>query len=303
MNTIEDVFEGIWKSQTEYLIKCPYCGDHKTHNHCYVNTDKGMFMCHHCGEAGPIERLLQDHGGGEEIERGPGIVEKPRHEEIDVRLFKQVTGMHNTMDRMALTYLKSRGLSKSEIEVYQIRYMDFGRYYGRVIFPVIENNDYVSFIARSFMETVNPKYLFPHHGETKLTTNECMWGWNHAKGFRQDNVILVEGVLDAISVNRKSNRDWGAVALHSKQLGEPQLRKLLRLDRNIRFTVMMDGDAHKDGLKIAKKLRGYGRDVKMSLLNKDEDPDSITSERMTEVLFHRTFRVDVNLAMKVYFGG
>jgi len=303
MSTIEDVFEGVWKSQVEYLIKCPYCGDHRTHNHCYVNTDKGMFMCHHCGEAGPIERLMQDHADGEEIERGPGIVEKARHEEIDVRLFKQVTGMHNTMDRMALTYLKSRGLSKSEIAVYKIRYMDFGRYYGRVIFPVIENTDYVSFVARSFMEKVRPKYLFPHHGETKLTTNECMWGWNCVKGFRQDLVILVEGIFDAVSINRKSHRNCGGVALHSKQLGEAQLRKLLNLDRFTQFIVMMDGDAHKDGLKIAKKLKSYGRDVKMALLNKDEDPDSITEERLTEVLRTRTFRVDANLAMKVYLGG
>ena len=41
----------------------------------------------------------------------------------------------------------------------------------------------------------------------------------------------------------------------------------------------------------------------MALLNKDEDPDSITEERLTEVLRTRTFRVDANLAMKVYLGG
>ena len=106
--TIEDVFEGEWKGPNEYLIKCPYCGDHKTHNHCYVNVVSGLFICHHCGEAGTLDRLLQDHGDGEEVEREPGMKEKVRHDETRITDFPTVTGMSSTLDTMALTYLKSR---------------------------------------------------------------------------------------------------------------------------------------------------------------------------------------------------
>ena len=300
MSTIEDVFEGEWKSPEEYLIKCPYCGDHKTHNHCYVNVVKGMFICHHCGESGIVERLLMDHGDGEKVEREPGMVEKARYEEVDIESFKKVTGVVSTMDRMALTYLKGRGFTKEEIEKYDVRFSGFGRYFGRVIFPIVEHGENVSFISRSYMKTVYPKYLFPHHGETKLTTNECMWGWDSITEEHM-RVVLVEGIIDAINVNRFV--DHHALALHSKQMGEAQLLKLLRLSRDTHFIVMMDGDAHKDGLKIAKKLKQYGRNVEMSLLAKDEDPGSLDGFRFGTAILERTFPVDVNLAMRVYLGG
>lgn len=302
MSTIDEVFDGEWKSPEEYLIKCPYCGDHTTHNHCYVNIVKGKFICHRCGEAGVIARLLRDHGDGEQVEREPGMVEKTRYEEVDINSFKLVTGMSNTIDRMALTYLTERGFSKKELSLYDVRFSDFGRYYGRVMFPIVEFGEYVSFISRSFMDKVHPPYLFPHHGETKLTTNECLWGWDQARklGLKLKQVILTEGIIDAVAINRMG---YFGMSLHSKQLGDGQLLKLLRLSKTIKFIVMLDGDAKSDGLKVAKKLYDFGRDVEMSLLHKEEDPDMLSKSRLEHVLVFNTLPVDVNLAMQVYLGG
>jgi len=301
MSTIEDVFEGEWKSPDEYLIKCPYCGDHRTHNHCYVNVVKGMFICHRCSEAGTIERLVEDHGDGEEIEPVPGMVEKRRYDEVKITDFKPITGMSGPMDRLALSYLKGRGVTRELIDIYGIRFSDFGRYYGRVIFPVVEKSDTVCFIARSFLEEAKPKYLFPHHGETLLTSNECVWGLNHAQIYT--NIVIVEGVLDAIRVTQFAPLNIGAVSLHSKQMGEAQLLKLLKLPHDPKFIVMLDGDAYKDGLKVAGKLKTFGRNVTMALLDKDEDPGDMIKERLEEVLKFRTFPVNANLAVKVYLGG
>lgn len=296
---IDEVFDGEWKSPEEYLIKCPYCGDHKTHNHCFVNIVKGMFMCHFCSETGTVDRLMKDHGEGEQVERGPGIFEKTRHEETDFNEFKTVSGMKSTVDRMALTYLKDRGFDRKEIEKFDIRYGDFGRYFGRIIFPIKEDGHVVSFVSRSFLKAVKPKYLFPHHGETSLTTNECMWGWDKAMENGAMRVLITEGVIDAIALGRAG---YYSVSLNSKQLGIAQKMKLLTLPKDVIFVVMLDGDAHRDGLKVAKSLRAFGRETYMTLLEKDEDPDSITVERLHDVLLTRTYPVDVNLALKVYLG-
>jgi 5S rRNA maturation endonuclease (ribonuclease M5) len=300
MSTIEDVFEGEWKSPEEYLIMCPYCGDHKTHNHCYVNVVKGVFSCHYCGETGSLDRLMQDHGDGEQVEREPGMKEKDRHEELDLDQFKPITGMTSTMDRMALSYLTGRGFSRQEITDYKLLYSDFGRFYGRVIFPIVEFGATVCFIARSYIRPVHPKYLFPRHGETQLTTNECLWGWDEAMAKRPDRIIITEGVIDSMALRRVGDF---SVSIHSKQIGQAQLMKLLRLPKTTQFVVMLDGDARKDGLKVAKVLAGYGRQTVMALLDNGEDPANITKERVDEVLKIRTFAVDVNLAMKVYLDG
>lgn len=297
--TIDEAFEGEWKSPEEYLIKCPYCGDHKTHNHCFVNTVKGQFICHFCGEVGTVERLMRDHGEGEQVERGPGVFEKTRHEATDFSDFKSVSGMKSTVDRMALTYLKDRGFDKEEIKKFDIRYGDYGRYFGRIIFPIKEDGKVVSFVTRSFLKAVRPKYLFPQHGETPLTTNECMWGWDKALKNGAMRVLITEGVIDAIALSRAG---YYSVSLNSKQLGIAQRTKLLALPKECMFSVMLDGDAHREGLKVGKELRSFGRKTYVTLLDEDEDPDSILVDRLHEALLVDTYPVDVNLALKVYLG-
>ena len=297
MTMIENVFEGEWKSEEEYLIKCPYCGDHKTHNHCYINVVKGVFSCHFCGEAGSLNRLLKDHGDGEQVERESGMKEKERHEQVDFTQFKLVTGINSTLDRMALTYLVGRGFNKQEIKDFNVGFSDFGRFYGRVIFPIIEFDKVVSFAGRSFLKAVHPKYLFPRHGQTKLTTNECLWNWDRAMIEQPKKVIITEGIIDAINIHRLG---YFAVSIHSKQLGKGQLLKLLKLPKTTEFIVMLDDDAHKEGLKISKVLSDFGRNVKMAMLYDLKDPAELDLRDLQFVLNEQTFPVDVNLAMKVY---
>lgn len=283
---IEDVFSGEWKSQNEYLIRCPYCGDHKTHNHCFVNTVKGRFMCHYCGENGLLLRLLKEHGDGVEIERSSGTFEKKKFHEVDWKQFRLVTGMSSTMDRMALKYLEGRGITKDEIGKYDIRYSDYGRYYGRVLIPIYETNvegdaEVMSFMARSFINKVKPKYLYPHHGETKLTTSECVFNWDYLLDEWPRKSVIVEGGFDAIAVSALVG--YEGLSILSKQMSQAQLNKLLRLtDRT--FYVLLDGDARKDSIKIAKKLESYGRQTYVAELSGDDDPASVETIVLNDVL-------------------
>jgi len=282
---IADVFKGERKSQNEYLIRCPYCGDHKTHNHCFVNPVKDRFMCHYCGENGTVKTLVRDHGDGVEIERSAGTFEKKKFKEVEWDQFKPVTGMSSTMDRMALKYLGERGIRKDQILHYDIRFSDYGRYYGRVLVPIFETGtdgwEVVSFMARSFIDKVKPKYLYPHHGETKLTTSECVfaWAWQLEEGTRHP--VIVEGGFDAMAVSALV--DFEGLSILSKQMSQAQLNKLLRLaDRT--FYVLLDGDARKDAIKIAKKIESYGRHVYVAELTGDDDPASVDKDVLSNVL-------------------
>jgi len=282
---IDDIFDGEWKSNQEYCIRCPYCGDHPTHNHCYVNAEVGFFICHFCGKKGTIRQLALDYGNGDEIESGPGLVEKERHTETDFLQFRKVTGIHDQLDRQALKYLKSRGFTKELIRFYNIKFASFGRYYGRVLVPILEDGRIVCFVARSFLEGVKPKYLFPHHGETINTTSECMFGWDAVRKNNPPYVVIVEGIFDAIL---GSVKDGGAfIAINGKQLHNGQLFKLLKLDTC--FYIMLDGDALDGAMRIARTLKGFGHIPKLCRLSGEEDPASITKERMKEVLNEAMF--------------
>lgn len=277
---IEDIFEGKWTSETEYLIRCPVCGDHATHDHCSINIVKGIFHCFFKGCSGTLTQLIQEYGNGENVELRKGIVEKKKYSLMDFSQFKKITGVEGSNDRLALSYLKNRGVNEDEIELYGIKYCSnpTNRYYGRIILPIIENEKAVCLSARSFLPFIKPSYLFPHYGETICTAGETVWGLENAKFYCGRMVVLVEGIFDAIAVNQKSIRNGYGLALLNKAMTKSQQNKLLKLDKNIRFYIMLDADARKDSLKVARELFNYGRQVYVCRLD-EGDPASISKEQ------------------------
>lgn len=276
--TIEEIFpDGEWKDENNYRIRCPYCGDHATHDHCDINvTTPQRFHCFYCGAHGTLKKLLKDQDKSGSLEPRKGVTEKKKYEPIDFNQFKKVTGKTGTLDRLALAYLtKKRGLTRAELELYNVRFAAAGRFYGRVLIPLYEDGILVNFIARSFLPFIQPKYLFPHHGETLLTTAEAIFGYGTLPAANSMGVyVIVEGVFDAIRVNRRA-RDLGVIglAIMSSHLSAGQLHKLLEL-KNPGFFIMLDADAHVNELRVAKSLVNYDRAVRLCLLPSG-DPDSL----------------------------
>ncbi len=289
---IDDIFDGVWSTDTEYLIKCPYCGDHKTHNHCFINPVTGFFICHYCSEVGTVEKIVKDFGNGESVERSKGAVAKHKSVEIEFHKFHKVSGMKNQLDRMCLTYLKSRGMKKEEVMSYDIRFASYGRYYNRVIFPIVEEGQVVCFVARAISDATKPKYLFPSYGEMLLTTGECLWGLNWALNSGLEQVLIVEGIFDGIATSEY----FQTVVLSGKRMTNSQLFKLLRLSRKTVFTIMLDGDARKNIKAIADKLTSYDRKVKVIFLKDKQDPASLTEEEILNAYLNRQ---DWNLNLNI----
>ena len=281
MNIEELLPEGEWASEDEYVVRCPFCGDHPTHNHCHVNPVKGVFFCHYSGDKGPIGKLLKKYEVVGELEPRKGITEKRKYEPTDFSKFLKVVGKNGTLDLLALTYLRKRGLSEDEIKFYDIRFSGAGRYYGRVLMPIYENRKLVCFVARSFMSVIKPKYLYPHTGETLLTANEAMFGYEEALKGGCAAIVITEGIFDAVAVNRIVG--LRGLAILSKYLSEGQLLKLLKLPKNITYYVVLDFDAHKDAVKVARKVGAYEREIKLVFLEKG-DPASITGAELKEAM-------------------
>lgn len=284
---ISDIFEGKWTSETEYLIRCPVCGDHATHDHCSINIVKRVFHCFFKGCSGTLAQLTREYGEGksEDIEPRKGIVEKKKYQLVDFSRFKKITGVEGSNDRLALSYLKGRGVNEDEIELYDIKYCSnpTTRYYGRIILPIIENEETVCLSARSFLPFIRPPYLFPHYGETIYTAGEVIWGYDKAKIYSSGAVVLVEGIFDAMAVIRKQSFGLHGLALLNKAMTKAQLGKLLKLDKRVGFMIMLDADAGNDSLKIARELFNYGRLVYVCSLP-EGDPASISKEKLNWAL-------------------
>ena len=141
---IEDIFDGIWQASGEFLIRCPVCGDNPTHNHCFINLKKKTYYCHFKGCTGWLGDLLKEYKDVD-LEPRVGITEKKKHPLVDFNQFNMVTGIEDSNDRLAMAYLKKRGISKDEIELYGIGYCTNtnNRYYGRIILPIVENEEIV----------------------------------------------------------------------------------------------------------------------------------------------------------------
>lgn len=279
---IEDIFDGEWQASGEFLIRCPVCGDNPTHNHCFINLKKKTFYCHYQGCTGRLGELIKEHKDVD-LEPRLGITEKKKYPPVDFNQFNMVTGIEDSNDRLAMAYLKKREISKDDIELYSIGYCTntTNRYYGRIILPITENEEIVCLSARSFLPFIKPSYLFPHFGETICTAGEVIWGYDYAQA--HGAVVLVEGVFDAMAVNRKQSFGLCGLALLNKAMTKAQLNKLLKLDKRVGFMIMLDADAYKDSLKIARKLFNYGRLVYVCSLS-EGDPASVSKEKLNSAL-------------------
>jgi DNA primase len=156
-----------------------------------------------------------------------------------------------------------------------VRYYD--RFRGRVIFPVHNlAGKVVAFGARILTkEKDQPKYINSPETEIYHKSN-VLYGLYHSKNaIRRENFCyLVEGYTDVISMYQAGIDN--VVASSGTALTEEQIKLMHRFSENV--TVLFDGDDA--GIKAA--LRGVdlvlkgGLNVRVVLLPKGEDPDSMS---------------------------
>jgi DNA primase len=184
----------------------------------------------------------------------------------------------------AVSYLKSRGLTEDDFRRYDVRFTTSGRYAGRVIFPIYESKKLVCFVARAVFPWIQPKYLYPRRGETILTAGEAIFGYD---GYSTRKVVLVEGVFDALSVQRYLGFEcFSVMAVLGKSLSAYQLAKLWRLPTTA-FYVMLDSDARDEGIMLAAKLLTMRRtdkvEVRMCSISAKDPAESSRDEIIKSV--------------------
>lgn len=298
---IEEIFPDGELQGDEYIIRCFYCpdGDHPTHNHLSINQAKKVFRCLRCGETGTLRRLLANAGKYMELEPRAEVIEKKKYPAINFSSFPQIKKDNMSMSRMAYTYVtKRRGITDQEIAFYDIRYATEGKFYGRILIPICEGGRVVCFSARSFFDFIKPKYLFPHYGQTPLTAGEAIFGYDRAVKECPEFIILVEGVFDAIAVNKAFNNNVQGLAIMSDAMTDSQLYKIMKLPKKSRICILLDATARKEAIKVAKKFVkwSYFLDEPRVAFLKKGDPASVTGRDLAQAVFYaKPFSFDLEM--------
>jgi DNA primase len=150
-----------------------------------------------------------------------------------------------------------------------------GDYEGRIIIPSFdEDGDLNYFISRSYDKAFYPKYKNPPASKN-IVFNDLFVDWS-------SNIILVEGVFDAIIAGRNSVPILGSTLNEHSLL----LRRIVKEDAGV--YIALDPDATKKELEIIKTLLNFDIEVWKVNIGDNEDVGSMKKEQFQKCLENAT---------------
>ena len=261
---------------------CPFCHHHKpklevnfTENkkgynpwHCWVCNKKGRYLSTLFKKVGASYEKFQELKSlvktGSEVET---ITVKK-----ELKLPKEFLPILNSKDiiaKHALAYLKSRGITKDDIEKYNIGYCENGRYAKMIIIPSYDSHGNLNyFTGRSFEKDPYVKYRNPEVSRD-IVPNEHLINWNLP-------LVICEGMFDAIAIKRN------AIPLLGKNIQSTLMKKIVTSTIK-KIYIALDKDAQKQSLDFCKKFMDEGKEVYLVELN-DKDPSEMGFEQFTNLI-------------------
>lgn len=266
-------------NSTEYMVNCPKClyrvGKVDTKFHLYIQPVKynptlrkrGAWHCHRCLWKGwGLEAL-----GIKPIEETSKLIElrsyrdkfklAPLTETVEFPEYFSNEFSNSKLGMECFNYLtKTRGLRPDQVFYYKIGFCSDGKYKNCVILPVFEDGKLVYFVGRNIYQKRYTNAPIPNRGVL----------FNYTQ---QDEVILTEGIFDAISVG------YNGVALLGKFLKDDQKKLLIKGLPKITY-VMLDEDAKEAAVTIAKTLSTVLPNVRLLSTFNKKDPGLMTEEEV-----------------------
>lgn len=278
----------------QYMYKCPVC--HHKNNRLSVNYNKNVFKCWTCGFSGKsvinilyylespysdIEKI-KEYFGHKDMYEGNSKLSKTQYD-----IYRTLDGDKNKnnvpkierpkfwvplskprdiFQKRAYNYLLSRGMTRYEIKFYNIQY-DEDR--GSIDIPSLDKNMNLNYYVKHYY--LDSYYQNPDHvSKMKIIFNE------YTLDFRQP-IIITEGFYDAMSIG--SN----ATPILGKFVPKPLIQNMIMYETPFVY-LFMDGDAHKEVVKLSNYLFYLGIDNKIVNTPNGEDPNSMGRKKIFELL-------------------
>lgn len=287
----------------EWTMNCFRCYDRKCH--LYYNARKHKFICFKCGWKGTGYTLVNEFNlqngltGKVDLDIPPAPVVTQPEMSLPIRevVSLPVGAYPLTEDgencHRARLYLQKRGIGMDKIQEYHLHYTHFGRFAGRVIFPIYENGRMVSYVGRTINPKASPKVLNPTKAEAN-SPSRYLYNYDRARFYPA--LVLTEGTFDCITTGVVDYR-YGAVATFGKKLTQEQIRIIFQSSfKEILFAWDLR-DAVPDIVKYAQEFIGF-YPVRVVLLPGEKDPNDLGYEEMANLIRHAVPFDRVNLKLK-----
>ena len=261
---------------------CPYCNHHKPKLEVnFTENKKGYnpWHCWVCGKKGSrISTLFKKVGASFEKHQeliklvGEETESKQVVKQVSLELpkeYKKIIGNKSITARHAASYLKKRGLSKEDVEKYNIGFCEFGRYANMVIIPSYDESGNLNyFTGRSFQKDPFIKYRNPETSRD-IIPFELFINW-------KSPLILCEGPFDAIAIKRN------AIPLLGKNIQSNLMKKIVTSAVE-KIYIALDSDAMKQSLKFAEEFMNEGKEVYLVELE-GKDPSEMGFAHFTDLI-------------------
>ena len=197
---------------SESLFYCPRCEHHK--KKLSVNIDKNVFKCWVCDWSGKnIYRIIRQYGHQQDkfewkslfseveiLNFKTDIFSKPEKIKQKIELPREFVSLANknlpSTSVRPLNYLLSRGLTEQDIVRWKIGYCPAGEFASRIVVPSFDASGELNyFVTRTYAQDWK-KYMNPGVSRDII--------FNHPYLDFDDDLILVEGVFDAIRAGTNS---------------------------------------------------------------------------------------------------
>lgn len=263
-----------YSSQIQYC--CPYCSendgvDYDGRYNLEINIIKNRYRCwkceHESGMSGKIQELITKYGGESTLAKYREEIINIRNSKMyefkylsnDIDLvdseyiislpdgYKEFMFDGNPSEKKALDYLTSRGITRTLIEKYSIKYTDYSarkfQFRNRIIIPSYDKYKALNyFSARDYSEKSKYKYSNEESVKVKdILFNEKLINWD-------GDITIVEGVFDHIAIPN-------SIPILGKALNkEFYVYKLIIKNPKANIIIFLDDDAERDVENICKLL-------------------------------------------------
>lgn len=283
---LNNILGSSFRSGEEYLYFCPKCSHHK--RKLSVNLNKNKFHCWICEYRGDIFRLVSQYGTGTQKADWKALSNIPDYNlaDVDENLFAQVDEEAVEVDldlpeefvslvrsetreaRAALNYLRSRGVTRSDIFKWKLGYARSGEYRNRIIFPSFgELGNLNYYVGRSYADDPM-KYKNPPVSKN-IIFNEMNVDWS-------EPIVLVEGVFDAMRTENAIPVLGSSLDQHSRLF-----QMIAKHETNV--YVALDPDAERKAVKIIRAFMEYGIEVFKLDLRGERDLAEYSVEEVQEM--------------------
>jgi len=261
---------------------CPYCNHHKPKLEINFSENKkgyNPWHCWVCNKKGTtISTLFKKvKASSEKFEELYRLIGNEQERDITISStelklpeeYKPIIDNNDIIARHAFAYLKNRGITKDDIEKYNIGYCESGRYANMVIIPSYDETGNLNyFTGRSFEKNPYVKYRNPETSRD-IIPFELFINWKLP-------LVLCEGPFDAIAIKRN------AIPLLGNNIQSTLMKKIVTSTVE-KIYIALDNDALKKSLKFAEYFLNEGKEVHLVELE-GKDPSEMGFAHFTNLI-------------------